>query len=104
MPKQKKIKNSKRLEGFFDDLFLLSSLIKDYWKGNYKNIPYKAITIIAFTLLYVLNVVDLIPDFIPGLGLLDDVSVIAFCLKIVGKELEQYKTWKSNQLNSDDQN
>ena len=89
-----KIKGSKTLNKFFDDLSLLGALIKDYWKGNYRNIPYKAITVIAFTLLYVLNVADIVPDIIPGFGLLDDASVVAFCLKVVGDELLKYKLWK----------
>lgn len=90
-----KVKGSKTLSKFFNDLTVLGSLIKDYWKGNYRNIPYKAITVIAFTLLYVLNVADIVPDIIPGFGLLDDATVIAFCLKVVGDELEKYKQWKT---------
>lgn len=93
-----KVKNSSKLRGFIQDFKVLSSLLKDYWKGNYKSIPYKAIGVIAFTILYVLNIADVIPDFIPGLGLLDDASVIAFCLKIVGSELQKYKAWKGNEI------
>ena len=92
-----KVRSSKKLEGFFNDVFLLTSLIKDYWKGRYKTIPYRSISVIAFTILYVMNVVDLLPDFIPGLGLLDDASVIAFCLKIVGGDLDTYREWKESQ-------
>ncbi len=90
-----KVKKSKSLRQFLIDLKLMGSLVKDYSNGTYKKIPYKAIAVIVFTLLYVLNVVDLVPDFIPGLGLIDDVSVIAFSLKIVSSELEKYKNWKS---------
>ena len=94
---KEKVRGSKKLEGFFDDVFLLTALVKDYWKGRYKAIPYKAIAVITFTILYVMNIVDLLPDFIPGLGLLDDASVIAFCLKIVGGELDVYRKWRSEQ-------
>lgn len=95
-----KVKNSSKLRGFIQDFKVLSSLLKDYWKGNYKSIPYKAIAVIAFTILYVLNIADVIPDFIPGLGLLDDASVIAFCLKIVGSELQKYQDWKGEEITS----
>ena len=91
---EEKVKNSSKLRKFITEFRLLSSLLKDYWKGNYRSIPYKAIAVIVFTLLYVLNIADVIPDFIPGLGLLDDASVIAFCLKIVSGEIQKYKDWK----------
>lgn len=93
---EEKIKNSSRLRNFLGDFKLLGSLVRDYWKGEYRTIPYKAIAIIVFTLLYVLNMADVIPDFIPGIGLLDDASVIAFCLKIVNTEITKYKDWKYN--------
>ena len=95
---KEKIKNSKGLSGLFDDLMLLSSLVKDYWKGTYRKIPYKAIAAISFTILYVLNVVDLVPDFIPGLGLLDDATIVGLCLKMVSTDIEQYRLWKAAEI------
>ena len=95
---KEKIKNSKGLSGLCDDLMLLSSLVKDYWKGRYRKIPYKAIAAISFTILYVLNVVDLVPDFIPGLGLLDDATIVGLCLKMVSTDIEQYKLWKAEDI------
>ena len=95
---KEKIKNSKNLSGLFDDLMLLSALVKDYWKGRYRKIPYKAVAAIAFTILYVLNVVDLVPDFIPGLGLLDDATIVGLCLKLVSYDMEQYKLWKTTNV------
>ena len=89
-----KLKDSKSLSKFFDDMMLLVSLVTDFWKGRYRKIPYKAIAAIAFTILYVLNVVDLVPDFIPGLGLLDDATIVGLCLKLVSYDMEQYKLWK----------
>jgi uncharacterized membrane protein YkvA (DUF1232 family) len=45
-------------------------------------------------LLYVLDSFDLIPDFIPGLGQIDDAAVFAACLLLVRKDLQKYKKWK----------
>lgn len=94
-----KIKGSGKLRRFLSDFKLLSALLKDYWKGDYRNIPYKSIAVVVFTLLYVLNVADVVPDFIPGLGLLDDATVIGLCLKIVNSELEKYGNWKGMKQN-----
>ena len=76
--------------------YLLISLIKDYSKGDYKNIPWGSISAIVFALLYVLLPIDLIPDFIPIAGFLDDAAVVALCLRLVRDDLEQYKMWRNS--------
>ena len=79
---------------FINDAKLLLSVVKDYWSGKYRKIPWWAISAIVFTLLYVLSPVDLIPDFIPVVGLLDDAAVMGLCLYLLEQELQHYKEWK----------
>ena len=79
---------------FVEDFKLLMALVKDYWHGRYKKIPYWTVAAIVAALLYVLNPFDLIPDFIPGLGQIDDVAVVAACLFLVRQDLQKYKRWK----------
>lgn len=85
------------LESYADDLLLLMSLVKDYYQGNYRNIPYKTISAAVVGLLYVLNPIDIIPDFIPFIGHIDDALVLRFCLKLMEKDLLKYKNWKDKQ-------
>lgn len=73
---------------------LLLSLIKDYFTGAYREVPYWAIGAGALALVYVLSPIDAIPDIIPGLGFVDDAAVLAFCLKLLDSELNRYKDWK----------
>lgn len=80
------------LESYAKDLLLMMSLVKDYYQGNYRNIPYKTISAAVVGLLYVLNPIDIIPDFIPFIGYIDDVLVLKFCLKLMEKDLKTYKT------------
>lgn len=91
-----KFLKSKPLKRFVEDIKLLLSLVKDYWTGKYRDIPGWSIAVIAFTLLYLINPFDMIPDFIPGVGQLDDVAVITVCLYLVEEVLQDYKTWKEN--------
>ena len=79
---------------FVDDCKLLLAAVKDYWHGKYRRIPYWTIAAIVAALLYVLNPLDLIPDFIPGLGQVDDAAVVAACLLLVRQDLHKYKRWK----------
>ena len=85
------------LGGHIEDVKLLFSVIKDYWIGEYRGIPWGSIAAIAAALLYVINPIDLIPDSIPIIGLVDDALVIAACLSFVKQDLQNYKQWKLEQ-------
>ena len=94
------LENGRGLERYTKDLLLLMSLVKDYYQGNYRNIPYKTISAAVVGLLYIINPIDLIPDFIPFIGQVDDALVLKFCLKLMEKDLLKYKTWKDEQTAS----
>lgn len=94
---KEKLKDSSHLERFTTDILLFISLVKDYSQGNYRDIPYKTISAGIVGLLYVLNPIDIIPDFIPVIGYIDDALVLAFCLKLVEKDLHKYQAWKKAQ-------
>ncbi len=84
-----------RLKQVFEQAKVMLSMVKDYWNGAYREIPYWAISAISLALLYVLNPADVVPDVIVGVGYLDDATVVAFCLKLVERELERYNEWRA---------
>ncbi|MGO2278473.1 MULTISPECIES: YkvA family protein [unclassified Psychrobacter] len=94
---KEKLEDSGYLEPFSDDLMLFMSLVKDYYKSDYRKIPFKTISAGAIGALYVLNPIDLIPDSIPFIGHIDDALVLKFCLKQARKDLQKYKEWKQEQ-------
>lgn len=73
---------------------VMISLLKSYFKKEYQEIPYDSIIAIVSSLLYFLSPIDLIPDIILGVGYLDDAAVVAFCLKLVNKDIEKYMEWR----------
>ena len=91
---QKKLKDNNDLSRFLKDVTLLLGMIKDYSVGNYRVVPYKTIVAVVFGLLYVLNPIDFIPDFIPIIGYIDDAIVIALCLRLAERDLKRYERWK----------
>lgn len=97
---KEKLEDSGYLEPFSDDLMLFMSLVKDYYKGDYRKIPFKTISAGVIGALYVLNPIDLIPDAIPFIGHIDDALVLKFCLKQAKKDLQKYKEWKQQQSNT----
>jgi uncharacterized membrane protein YkvA (DUF1232 family) len=46
-------------------------------------------------LIYIFSPIDLIPDFIPVLGLTDDAVVLGLCLAAIATDLKKYEIWKS---------
>lgn len=85
------------LARFIEDGQLLIAIVKDYFSGAYRQIPYGSIASIVFALIYVLNPFDLVPDMLPVIGQLDDVAVMGACLILVEQDLHKYKQWKTSQ-------
>jgi len=96
LEKEKIILNKSKgpLKKFAKNIKLLFSVIKDYAQGNYKDMPWKTIAAIIGPLLYIFSPLDLIPDFIPVVGLLDDATLLGICLNSIGKDLKKYENWK----------
>ncbi|MDN3596093.1 YkvA family protein [Zunongwangia endophytica] len=92
-----KFESKNALRRYFDDAQILFSLVRDYANGDYREIPFNIVAGVGAALLYVLSPIDLIPDFIPVIGYLDDAAVIAFSLSLIEKDLAVYKVWKENQ-------
>lgn len=73
---------------------VLASLIKSYIKKEYTDIPIGSIIAIISALVYFVSPIDFIPDFIPGIGHIDDAAVIAICLKLVETDVEEFTNWR----------
>jgi uncharacterized membrane protein YkvA (DUF1232 family) len=93
----KKLSAGSAFARLLDDAKLMLSLVRDYWNREYRAVPYWVIGAAAFALLYVLAPVDLIPDAIPVIGLVDDAAVVSACLALVRQELAKYSAWKQAQ-------
>ncbi len=88
-----KVSKSKVLRKEFSKVRLLLMALSDGFKGNYK---FSRSTIIAVTigLLYILIPFDIIPDFIPVIGYVDDLSMLIFVWSIVGSDIRKYARYK----------
>lgn len=86
-----KITSNDTLIKYLNDIKLYFKMLGDIFTGKYKKVPVGTIAAIVGTLLYVLSPVDLIPNFIPVIGYLDDAAVLAACLKFTKFDVEEYK-------------
>ena len=93
---EQKIKEMPLVGEEFAVIPIMISLIKHYVEGKYTTVPYGTILAIMSALIYVLSPVDIIPDFIPFVGHLDDVAVIGLCLSMVKTDIEAYDEWRQS--------
>jgi len=90
----KKLSGSTSLKKYVELGRLMLALVKDSSSGKYKQVPWYTIATIVMSLLYVLNPMDLIPDFIPGIGYLDDITILSIGLGWIESDLHRYLDWK----------
>ena len=81
------------LKRFVEDAKLLIALVKDYRAGGYRQAPFGIIAAIVFSLIYVFNPFDLVPDVLPFIGAVDDATVVGACLILVEQDLKKYRNW-----------
>jgi uncharacterized membrane protein YkvA (DUF1232 family) len=48
--------------------------------------------------MYFLSPLDAIPDWIPGIGMLDDIAVLAWVMKSLEAELDAFRAWRARQV------
>ncbi len=88
---EKAAEHEETLKALREDISWLTKLTSAYVKGEYRQIPWKVIVAILAALIYFLNPFDLIPDFLAGIGFVDDIAVLAYVVKTFRDELEKFK-------------
>lgn len=76
---------------------LLCRLLRDWVKGSYP-LPWKSVSVIAGALVYFLSPIDLIPDFVPVVGYLDDATVVGIAAGMIQEDLRDYARKKRLRL------
>lgn len=87
-------KQNPNLMAYIQEIPTLYYMLQDYIKGNYKEIPFKSILGITAAVLYFICPLDLLPDFIPVLGQLDDIGVLIKAVQLIYSDVMVYKAWK----------
>lgn len=91
----KAYRNRAQLKSVWEDLMAVCRMLKAWSKGDYQSVPWKTIVLSLATIIYFLNPFDVAPDFIPGIGYLDDAVVLGFVVNSIKKELDKFLRWES---------
>jgi uncharacterized membrane protein YkvA (DUF1232 family) len=73
---------------------LAIACLRDHAAGQCPQIPYATISELAAGLAYLADELDIIPDFLPHIGTLDDALVMAMACRLADDGLRRYCTWK----------
>jgi uncharacterized membrane protein YkvA (DUF1232 family) len=77
-------------------LKVMLRMVRAYIKGEYREVPWKSIIVITAVLIYFFMPLDLIPDFIPVTGYVDDFSLIIWTFSHLSDDIATYMWWEEN--------
>jgi uncharacterized membrane protein YkvA (DUF1232 family) len=94
---RKRASQGGRLGAVKDDLGMLLTLANAWLRGEYRRINPKAFLAVVGALIYFVTPLDALPDWLLGLGFVDDLAVLAWVLKTWSDELDAFRAWRSAQ-------
>jgi len=78
----------------WETLQTLFRLIRASVSGEYTGLPTTTVVAAVAVTIYFLSPIDLIPDFIPVIGLLDDVALVAWFGTTIKEEMDKFVEWE----------
>lgn len=90
-------KKSINLAARKEDFQLLIAMCKDTFSKKYKMDKWN-LSVIIGTIVYVISPLDAIPDLVPILGWIDDVTIIGYAVAKLSEEISKYKRFNQQSL------
>jgi len=85
------------LAEFQNSVQLLIRMVRASASGQYKALPWKSLVSIVAVLLYFVSPIDIIPDFLPVIGITDDVALVIWLIKTLGSDINKFSEWEKNE-------
>ena len=99
--KEKAERNRSAFGAALETLFAFIRLIRAWVKGEYRDVSTKTIVLLVAAVIYFLNPLDAVPDFLPLIGFGDDVVFIFYVLGNIKEELEKFLEWERSRKSQD---
>jgi uncharacterized membrane protein YkvA (DUF1232 family) len=84
----------RHLARFGRQVRLAYECVADWQGGRYRQLPWATVGSLAAALAYFVLPLDVIPDWIPGAGFLDDAALFALVLQSTEADLRRYCSWR----------
>jgi len=82
--------------GMADRIKVLSRMVRSYITGSYRMLPWKSVVAVAAVLIYFIMPLDLIADFVPVTGYLDDFTLILWVFRHLQDDIETFILWEED--------
>lgn len=76
---------------------VLLRMMRAYAQGSYKEIPWRTMLVLLAAIIYFLMPLDLIPDFIPVSGFIDDFTVVMLVSGAFQQDIQEFLDWEKSQ-------
>jgi uncharacterized membrane protein YkvA (DUF1232 family) len=85
------------LSEFAHHVQLLIRMIRATASGEYKGLPWKSLVSVVAVLIYFVSPLDIIPDFLPVVGITDDVALIFWLFKTLASDISKFGEWEKHE-------
>lgn len=75
---------------------ILVRMMRAYAQGSYKEIPWRTMLVLLAAIIYFLMPLDLIPDFIPVSGFIDDFTVVMLVSGAFQQDIQEFLDWEKS--------
>jgi len=81
-----------------DQINLLVRMVRAYAKGEYRAIPGKTLLRLVAVLVYFVSPIDVLPDFLPIVGMADDIALLLWLFSSLSDDFEKFSQWEKDRL------
>jgi uncharacterized membrane protein YkvA (DUF1232 family) len=79
-------------------LMAMIRLIRAYHRGDYRDISARNLLTLVAAIIYFVSPFDVIPDWVPVFGHIDDAFVVSLALKSIRGDLDTFMAWETSKL------
>jgi uncharacterized membrane protein YkvA (DUF1232 family) len=90
------------LDEVWVSLMTLFRMLRAYGSGAYRRIPVKTLIAMISSIIYFVMPFDFIPDILLMFGFMDDAALIAWTVKSIKKDIDQFAVWEADQTQKRD--
>ena len=86
---------SGRIGELMDLILACFRLLTCYVSGEYRDISFESIVLILASIAYFVMPLDVLPDFLFGMGLFDDAALLGWMLRSVTDDIKRFIEWEN---------
>jgi uncharacterized membrane protein YkvA (DUF1232 family) len=102
--KSKIVNEALKHEGFLQKFPTIIRMLKSIFsKSGYKPTK-KNMFVPGLILIYVISPIDILPDWIPIIGVMDDLALLAFAIPFLMKEADKFLDWEERKKTPENKN